>query len=393
MAIRRSVQIALAVVRGAITGRRIAVDSSARSAISLDGGAITLEDVEVVDRFDGPNGLMAIAQNGGTLSVSRATFRGFPQFGFVADGLGTRLVISDASIRDARGMLIVLAPAITAQAGARLEMQRVSVARVQTAGLVLLTSATATVTDLTIEDVRLTEDGASGVLVNTSRLSLSRAKIARIDGTAVRADASAVVVEDIDIEGVESPSESVANTGFHMGAAGELTVTRARVRRTKSRAFETVDGSSATLLDIDIRDTYGAGVVTKQFGKTRLDRARIERIQNRGLDVDEMSELIGADIWVSEVTLGDGGLALGMDVSDGSKVQLERLTLMGAVQAALRVVVESPEVAPVPPVVNIQDGTFAGSGIGVQVLLRPGERGSVHLEDVRLIRNLTDFDP
>jgi Right handed beta helix region len=210
--------------------------------------------------------------------------------------------------------------------------------------------ATATLTDVVVEDVRTTPGNlaASGILVLRGGVAtLRRARIERCTGSAVAVVIAGSTLNASDLQVLDTQPGSDGEGGYGIvDQSGELGLERVRVQGARS-AGVLVDGPRAhlTLSDVEVADTlppasqgglYGDGLVVS--GGANATGARLRLTGNHDVGVlvsDPASRAVFSEVLVratsltcTNAALCEGHAASGLTVLDGASAALSRFLLI-----------------------------------------------------------------
>jgi hypothetical protein len=337
---------------GAATVRRVLVDSSLHTALSVQdpGTRLSLSDVIVKNTLPDPtNGTFGRAlalMSGCRVDASRVVFQKNRYAAVYADGMGTSLSLDDATIEDtdSRASDGLLGIGVAVVNAATASITRARVVNSRGAGVRVDGASTAlTATDLevclssgqasdgTLGMGLIVDDGASG--------DVTRAEIAEttLAGVFVQHH-SALHLRDVSIHDTQ-PSALVNGQSWGLGliivGGSMLTLERASVSASRFAGMA-ISGMSttATISDLSIADTtgeslaerFGFGLYAEVGASLGLSRALIAHNRSAGVFINS-----GARARMYDVTIcgsmgadSDGSDGYGLEVQGGADVELQR---------------------------------------------------------------------
>ncbi len=318
------------------------------------GTAVTLTDVVIEGTLRGGASAFGalFVQDGAQAEVVRVLVRGNEGQGLFADGIGTRVTLTDVAVQGG-------APAfgtglgsrgVTAQGGARLEASRLLVSTVRDVGIFLGETDTAVIlTDTVVENTQPRSGDArggrgidvrAGGFLEASRVLLSENREA---GFAAVEEGTAAVLTDVVVRDTQ-PQQSDRRHGVGVGVRLGASLEASRVLVSGNRAegiFVAGAGTAVTLADAVIQDTqpresdglFGRGIEVLDgatFGATRVlvSRSREQAVLALGT---------GATVTFADVVVRDtlpranddfGGGAIG--AQSEARIEGERVLVEGA---------------------------------------------------------------
>jgi hypothetical protein len=200
---------------------------------ALGGGRITARRVVLRDPQNTRGTTRALIVDGGEVEVRQALIEGAHETGVFVSGESSRLVISDAAIRDTRGVDGNLGRGIQVQMGGSIELRRSVIERNLDLGMMIDGPSTATIEDVVIRGTRARPSDSTagrGMQLQGATVTLSRVHLE--DNTEVglfvgEEAGTTVSVSDLVIEST-LPSEATGEggRGINFQHFGTLTLER-----------------------------------------------------------------------------------------------------------------------------------------------------------------------
>jgi hypothetical protein len=289
--------------------RRTMIDAR---AIRLEGGDARFEQILVENSTSAPGITVRL---GSTATIARAWMRGNVEANLLVRGIGTRAVVEDSVLTDARGDGV----RILAEAHARIS--RTIIERTAGAGVLIEEARSAAdLSDVLIRDVTLSPQGlsANGVhLESNTEVTLARARFERIAGKAIDVDGATAELADITIDDMGS-GDCHQCSGVCAFASAQVEGERILVRNTRGRAI----GCRGTGCGIDVREVriedaiqsgecrfenpnstprLGQGVVSAESSSVEISRFVISGCTGAGVALEEFDpESFGTTLFVSD---------------------------------------------------------------------------------------------
>ena len=295
--------------------------------VSAAGSSAVVEDAVIRGTIGTGDGLAA--REGGQLAdQSRVVVSGPGRSGASADAAGSSIEVRDFIVLDPIGDPEHLDDAYGLfVSGGAITGTRVLVRGAVTGALIFLGSASAELTDLTVEAGRASTAGELGIGVDVQQdatAHLARVQLAgnHSSGLSVTRGAHATV-EDATVIGTE-PGNTSLGFGVIVGDGAELDLQRARLERNSGVAFAITDGGKATIQDLAIVGTVtpfwdrmltaflGVGMAVLMGGEVDGTRIAIENNRDVGLVIENGSASF--DGLAIRGTFGDGGLVPGYGI-------------------------------------------------------------------------------
>lgn len=210
---------------------------------------------------------------------------------------------------------------------------------------------------LVVDGVQVEGSAAAGVFVNGAQRFLVRdvrVLDTRADGIHITGGASHGVVERPLVERSGDDGVAVVSYGPDRATTSHITISEPTIRGVvRGRGVSVVGGEDVVYRDVDVTDTYAAGIYIATEGDPYFTRpTRRVRVlgasvvgSNRGTDIDHGAVLVSAaasapvtDVLLRDVAVRDTGarasaqVGLRGDGDDLDAVRLDRFTLSGSGQ-------------------------------------------------------------
>lgn len=255
---------------------RLHVLEALRSAFYVQRGAgLTVEDAVVVD-----TGVRGVEARAARVRLSRVRFAGTALAGVRLTESATA-TITDVWIDDTKGE-----QALDVSGRSHLTADRVFVSSVIGTGL-RVTSASARARDLVAHDVVATDAfTGEGLLVQNGTISAERVEVLRATGASIFVDGSGppetTVLTDVDVRGTRTRGPATEpGHGLDVRGTGALTIARARIVDSATSGLEVTASQSAPgvqrLSDLTIDGTGGGGLVLRGSAAVHVARVFVAR--------------------------------------------------------------------------------------------------------------------
>jgi hypothetical protein len=355
----------------------------------------------VADPGTGEFGYGVNANDGARVYLDRCRLAENTGSGVLAGG-DALVSLLDCQVVDTRAGQELAPTAITAQQGARIEVDRVALLRnVGVAVACLESGATIVGTDLLVADTISSDpNGRGGRAMEVSRrgeVTLDRVELRdnRELGLFVKDDGSAVVVRDLVIVGTKAGGDGLGGRALNVQAGASLEVARLRAQDNRD-ACVFVDGAGSLLAltdaalvgtNADESGAFGRAIAVQGAGELRMSRAFVGDNTEAGVFTTGTGTVLELTDVVIRDTRADGlgTFGRGLTVQDGATATLSRVLLAANHDVGVFVHGDGASVGAVDlevrgTIPQVKDGNY-GRGIGVQT------GGTFTGERVRLVGN------
>lgn len=374
-----------------ITASRVWIEHAGYFGVGVVGaGSGRFTDVTVracLGGLAGDGGAGVVVQGGAAVEVTRARFEHNREVSANAAEAGSSLRLTDVSILETapRSSDAALGRGIASQSGAAVEVERVLVRGSTSVGVIALTDATLSGTDLEIRDTRAGEGGRFvGVGIGLdlqvrASATLRRVRIGESRGFGVKADfqSGPVLLEDLWVHDTERwDREPAGRTTVGRGidtVDSAVTIARAIVERSREFGIFAARGS-LELSDVVVRDTRGEAVTGEDgIGLLGVDRASVaatdvllERNRDTSLYASSDAHVTASRIRIVDTlaracaatTCTTHAAGVGVSVVPGGAIELSDFTVSRAVLCGVQVAGGQ---------LDLHRGRVEGSPIGANV--------------------------
>ena len=371
-----------------VVARRVSIDRPVLRAIDVSGARLSFEDGWIRDGGETDDRTLIDVTDGATLTLSRSTISDFDLRAIGVYEAGTSASLADLHIRSARGFERRGAIGVAVDRG-RLTAARLSMRDLSGSAIRVVQSGTATVTDLRLDHVvrAVPLDASDGLSARQGgRLTIRRADVRQVHGSAVVAEDGQVWLEDLRAIG---PSEDMlGGTGIDVVREGSLIGQRMWISGGSGAGLRVAEASRASLSDLRIDDVVRIGLTVNQ-SQCDVVRFVIARVGSRGLDVRESSQVDVRDGTITAITPHETDRGYGARVVNGSRLRMSGVAVTEAADAAIFLEFIAGFVSELP-FVELEDVTLARSGFGVRTSISVGREAAPNFTRVRFIGNVVD---
>jgi hypothetical protein len=395
--------------RGLFEGNRV-VGISATDA----GTTIDLTDVVVRDTQPGVDddlvGRGLGVETGAVVTGRRVLLDHNREAGAAVLGTGSTWTATDLVVRDTQEQLAdgVFGYGLSARDGGRLEIERAAIERNGQLGIrVMQAGSTGILTDVAVRDtVAKVADGSlgRGALIDGGGVAEIRRAVFernREGGIVVTAGGSSLLLDDAIIRDTfASERDLLHGWGLTIQEGASADVARVLIVGSHAAGAAIVgDGTTATLVDLVVRDTeaspaagndFGHGLTVQEGALATVSRALVERNRDIGVFVTQPGTVLTLTDAVVRDTLAHAGTGFsgrGMHVQSGAQVDVTRLLVENNREAGITAGVTGTEVRLTDVLVlrtlerECATSTCIGFGAGVGV----GSYGGAWIEMTRFL--------
>jgi hypothetical protein len=320
----------------------VVIDQVATGNVAvLGGGRITARRVVLRDPQNTRGTTRALIVDGGEIEIEQALIEGAHETGVFVSGETSRLVVTDAAIRDTRGVDGNLGRGIQVQMGGTIELRRSVIERNLDLGVMIDGPSTATIEDVVIRGTRArTSDGTAGRGMQIQGATASLSRVHLVDnqevGLFVGEEAgTSVSASDVVVEST-LPSEATGEggRGINLQHFGTMTLDRALLHDNEEIGIIAYgDAASLVANDLTVSGTrsrtsdgrMGRGGNFEGAVTVELTRARFADNRETGMVVGQAgTTLTATDLAITGTRSrpSDGTLGEALSVQFGAAVEI-----------------------------------------------------------------------